>query len=180
MTTGAALVVRYDEARRASAETTLHKLARGQGISMLALGVLLGLLIVVPFGAALIETNDTDVVLILAAIALLLVPITLGVLGVRQLRRQPRLPEIAVTITSTAVTFPAMDRPSGLAPRIRAEEWARDGTSASIIPASGLQGSRIEFTRQDAGKRRRRSIATGNVDVDPRVIVDALRGPHTP
>ncbi|SKC36536.1 hypothetical protein [Okibacterium fritillariae] len=59
MTTGATLVVGYDEARRASVETTLHRLARRQGISMLVLGVFFGLLIVVPIGAAIVETNDT-------------------------------------------------------------------------------------------------------------------------
>lgn len=179
MTTGATLVVRYDEVRRASIEATLRNLTRRQGFSMLVLGVLLGLMIVVPFGAAVIETGGSDAMLILAAIALLVVPIALGGLGVRQIRRRPRLPEIAVTITPAAVIFPAIDRPSGLAPRIRAEEWTREGTSAAIVPASGLQASHVEFTRQDAGKRRRRSIATSNVTVDPRVIVDALRGPHT-
>jgi hypothetical protein len=77
------------------------------------------------------------------------------------------------------VLFPAIERPSALAPRIRAEEWAREGTSAEIIPASGrLQAARVEFTRQDGGTRRRRSIATGNLDVDAQVVVDALTGQH--
>jgi hypothetical protein len=37
----------------------------------------------------------------------------------------------------------------------------------------------VEFTRHDGGKRRRRSIAAGNLNVDARVIFDALRVPHT-
>jgi hypothetical protein len=37
----------------------------------------------------------------------------------------------------------------------------------------------VVFTRQDGRKRRRRMVATDNLDVDVRVIVDALRGPHT-
>jgi len=37
----------------------------------------------------------------------------------------------------------------------------------------------VVFTRQDGGKRRRRMVAADNLDVDARVIVDALMGPHT-
>jgi len=168
--------VRYNEAKRAAAEQTIRKLVRRQGASMLILGVLLGLMVLVPIIVAV--ADGFYELLILAA--LLVVPIFIGALGVRQLRRQFHLPEVAVTITPTAVLFPAIERPSALAPRIGAEEWAREGTSAEILPASGLlKAARVVFTRQDGGKRRRRTVAAGNLDVDARVIVDALRGPHT-
>ena len=179
MTSDATVVVRYDEAKRAAVEKTLRKLVRKQGILLLILGVLFGVMVLAPFLVAAIKEVDVGAALVLAVLAMLVVPIALGALGVRQLRRQLHLPELAVTITPVAVLFPAIDRPSALAPRIRAEEWAREGTSAELIPASGLQAARVEFTRQDGGKRRRRSIAAGNLDVDARVIVDVLRGAHT-
>ncbi|MFG6502629.1 hypothetical protein [Microbacterium sp. P05] len=179
MTSDATVVVRYGEASRAAVEQTLRSLVRKQGILLLILGVLFGVLVLVPLVAAATAVDGVDAAFFLGAIVLLVVPVALGALGVRQLRRQPRVPEVAVTITPAAVLFPALDRPSALAPRIRAEEWTREGTSAEILPASGLQAARVEFTRQDGGKRRRRSIATGNLDVDARVIVDALRSPHT-
>jgi hypothetical protein len=174
LTSDATVVVRYDEAKRAAVEQTLRKLVRTQGTAMLILGMLLGLMVLVPIVVAVTEGYYE----ILVVAALLVVPIAIGALGLRQLRRQLRLPEVAVTITPAAVLFPAIDRPSALAPRIRAEEWTREGTSAEIIPAAGLQAARVEFTRHDNGKRRRRSIAAGNLDVDPRVIVDAVRGLH--
>ena len=179
MTSNATVVVRYGDASRAAVEQTLQKLVRKQGILLLILGMLFGLLVLVPFVAASTAVDGVDAAFFLAAIVLLVVPIAIGALGVRQLRRRPHVPEVAVTITLAAVLFPAIDRPSALAPRIRAEEWTREGTSAEIVPASGLQAARVEFTWQDGGKRRRRSIATGNLGVDARVIVDALRGSHT-
>ena len=166
--------VRYNEAKRAALEQIMRKLVRTQGISMLILGMLLGLMILVPIIVAM--ADGFYELLVLAA--LLVVPIAIGALGVRQLWRQVHLPEVAVTITSVAVLFPAIDRPSALAPRIRAEEWMREGTSATIFPASGLQMARVEFARKDGGKRRRRSIAADNLDVDARVIVDALSAPQ--
>jgi hypothetical protein len=39
--------------------------------------------------------------------------------------------------------------------------------------------ARVELTRQDGGKLRRRSIAAGDLDVDAQVVVDALKGPRT-
>ena len=180
MTEVPTVVVRYDEAKRAAVEQILRKLVRKQGISMLILGMLLGLLVLAPFIAVATDDRGFDATALgWATFAMLLVPVAIGALGVRQLRRQLLLPEVAVTITPVAVLFPAIDRPSALAPRIRAEEWARDGTSAEIFPASGLQAARVVFTRQDGGKRRRRMVAADNLDVDPRVIVDALRGAHT-
>lgn len=179
MTSEATVVARYDEAKRAAVEQTLRKLVRKQGILMLILGMLLGFIVLVPFVGVVTDGWGVTAAFVLGEIAMLVVPIAIGALGVRQLRRQLHLPEVAVTITPTAVLFPAIDRPSALAPRIRAEEWAREGTSAEIIPASGLQAARVVFTRQDGGKRRRRMVAAGNLDVDARVIVDALRGLHT-
>ena len=175
MSSDATVVARYDEASRAAVEQTLRKLVRKQGILLLIIGMLFALMVLVPVIAAV-----SDGFYEVAVIAVLLVvPIAIGVLGVRQLRRQPRLPEVAVTITPTAVLFPAIDRPSALAPQIRAEEWAREGTSAEFFPASGpLQPARVEFTRYDGGKRRRRSIATSNLDVDAQTIVDALKAPY--
>jgi hypothetical protein len=179
MTSDSTVVVRYDEARRAAVERTLRRLVRKQGALLLILGILLGLLVLVPFVAAATAADGVDAPFVLVAIAMLVIPIALCALGVRQRRRQPHLPEVAVTITPVAVLFPAIDWPSALAPRIRAEEWTREGTSAEIIPASGLQAARVEFTRQDGGKQRRRSVAAGGLDVDARVIVDALGGPRT-
>jgi len=175
----ATLVARYDEAKRVAVEQTLRKLVRKQGISLLVVGMLFGLMSLSPLLVAAIKGVDPGVALTLAVIAMLVVPIAIGALGVRQLRRQLHLPEVAVTLTPTAVLFPAIDSPSALAPRIRAEEWTREGTSAEILPASGLQAARVVFTRQDGSKRRRRMVAADNLDVDPRVIVDALRVPHT-
>ncbi|GAB3155936.1 hypothetical protein GCM10027058_29180 [Microbacterium neimengense] len=142
----------------------------------MALSLVWGVITLVPLIAASTAVDGNALPFILGSILLVSIPVVLGARGVRQLRRRPRLPKIAVTITPWAVLFPAIVRPSGLAPRIRAEEWPREGTSAAIIPASGLHAARIEFTRQDAGKRRKRSIAVGSIDVDPQVIVDVLRG----
>jgi hypothetical protein len=175
MTSDATVVVRYDEGARRTAEQTLRSLVRKQGALLLILGILLGFLVLVPVVGAATAADGVDAAFVLVAIAMLAVPIALVVLGARQRRRHPHMPEVAVTITPTAVLFPAIDRPSALAPRIRAEEWPREGTSAEIIPASGLQAARVEFTRRDGSKRRRRSIAAGALDVDARVIVDALR-----
>ena len=86
---------------------------------------------------------------------------------------------VAVTITPDAVLFPAIDRRSALSPRVRAEEWEREGTSAEIVPAAGLNAARVVFTRLDNGKRRRRTVNAGTIDVDPRVIVDVLGGART-
>lgn len=177
MTPDATVVVRYDEAHRTVVEQTLRTLVRMRGILMLVLGTLLGALVLVPLVAA--ASAGIDAAFVVVGGALLVVPLVLIVLGVRQLRRRPRLPEVAVTITPNSVLFPAVERPSALAPRLRAEEWPREGTSVEIVRASGLQEARVEFTRHDGGKRRRRSIAADSLDVDARVIVDALRGSHT-
>lgn len=174
MTTDATLVVGYKQGGRAAAELAIRKLVRTQGVLLLILGVVLGLVVLVPFVAMAIDVGGLDAVGILVAIALLVVPAALVAFGVRQLRRRPRLPEVAVTVTPTAVLFPQMDRPSALAPLVRAEEWPREGTNAEIIPAAGLRPARIEFARQDATKRRRRSINADALDVDARTIVDAL------
>lgn len=176
MTPDGTLVVLYDEAGRVAVEQTLRKLVRKQGAALVALSILWGLITLVPLIAASTVVDANPLPFILASILLLSIPFAIGALGVRQLRRWPRLPKIAVTITPWAVLFPAIDRPSALASRIRSEEWPREGTTASLIPASGLHAARIEFTRRDAGKQRRRSIAVGSIDVDPQVIVDALRG----
>ncbi|QCQ16452.1 hypothetical protein [Microbacterium sp. RG1] len=177
MTPDATLVVRYDDTARAAVEQTLRKLVRKQGAALVALSVLWGIITLVPLIAASTAVDGNALPFILVSILLVSIPVALGALGSRQLRRQPRLSKIAVTITPWTVLFPAIVRPSALAPRIRAEEWPREATSVTLIPASGLHASRIEFTRQDAGKRRKRSIAVGSIDVDPQVIVDAFRGP---
>ena len=176
MTSDATVVARYDEAKRAAVEQTIRMLMRVHGISLLMVGMLFGLMVLLPV-IAMAADGYVKEAFVLSA--MLVVPITIGALGVRQLRRQLHLPEVAVTITPTTVLFPAIDRRSALVPRIRAEEWAREGTSAEFIPASGLNAARVVFTRQDGGKRRRRMVATSNLDVDPRVIVDALKSPHT-
>ena len=180
MTPHATLVVRYDDAARAAVEQTLRKLVRKQGAALVALSILWGLITLVPLIAASTAVDGNPLPFILVSILLLAIPVALGALGVRQLRRWPRLPKIAVTITPWALLFPAIVRPSALAPRIRAEEWPREGTTASLVPASGLHAARVEFTRQDAGRRRRRSIAVGSIDVDPQAIVAALAAPPSP
>lgn len=105
---------------------------------LLILGMLLGLLVLLPFGAWAATMGGVDVAFVLAVAALLVVPVALCALGIRQLRRRLHMPEIAVTITPTAVLFPTIDRPSALMPRIRAEEWTRAETTARLIPAAGL------------------------------------------
>ncbi len=128
---------------------------------------------------AVIHTGDVSVGGVLAIVALLMIPVAMCVFAVRQLRRKAHLPELAVTITPHAVLFPAIDRLTAFSPRARAEEWAREGTHVEILAAAGLNAARVVFTRQDNGKRRRRTIAAGNLDVDPRLIVDVLRGART-
>jgi len=185
MTSDATVVARYDAAKRAADEQTLRRVVRTQGMLLLILGVLLlfgtllGFIMLVVFVGVAIDDAGVAAVYVLFVFVMLVVPVGIAVLGVRQLRRRPHVPEVAVTITPAAVLFPAIDRPSALAPRIPAEEWTREETSAEIVPASGLQAARVDFTWQDGGKRRRRSIAASNLDVDARVIVDALRGSHT-
>ena len=174
MGTEGTMVVRYVEPVRTAAERSLRSLVRRQGVLLLILGTLLGVLVVVPLGFAATAGRGVDAVFVLVAIVLLIVPIAVVSLGVRQLRRQVELPVVAVTISAGAVHFPTIDRPSVLAPRIRAEEWARAETSGRIVPGSGIRAARVEFTWQRGGKRRSRFIAAENLDVDPRTIVDAL------
>jgi len=177
MTSDATIVARYDTAKRAAAQQTVRKLVRKQGILMLILAVVWGLVTLLPVVAVTTDAGDVRGALVLST--MLAVPIAIGALGVRQLRRQFHLPEVAVTITPTAVLFPAIERPSALAPRILAEEWAREGTSAEILPAPGLlKATRVVFTRQDGRKRRRRMVAADNIDIDARILVDALSGPR--
>lgn len=155
-------------------ESALRKAARGQGIAAIALAVMWGLVTLLPLVAAAIA-GQASVALVLTFCALLLAPLGIGVFGVRQLRRRPRIPEVAVAITPTSVRFPALDRPSGLARRRRADEWAREGTTVEVRPASGLMPTALlVFTRQDGRTRRRRTVSADNLDVDPRIIVDAL------
>jgi len=177
MMSDATVVARYDEAKRAAVEQTLRKLVRKQGVMMLILAVVWGLITLLPVVGVATEAGDVGGALVLST--MFVVPIAIGALGVRQLRRQFHVPEVAVTITPTAVLFPAIERPSALAPRIRAEEWAREGTSAEILPASGLlKAARVVFTRQDGRKRRRRMIAADTIDIDARILVNALKAPH--
>ncbi|MDR2294628.1 MAG: hypothetical protein LBE05_05440 [Microbacterium sp.] len=176
MTSDEVMVVRYREPARTTTEQTLQRLVRKQGVLQLILAILLALMGPGVILATAILVGDLSARVILLIIALFVIPIALCVLAVRQLRRRVRLPELAVTITPDTVRFPAIDRASALFPRIRAEEWVREGTSATIIPASGLNSTRVEFARQDDGKRRRRTIAADNIDVDARLIVAALSG----
>ncbi|WP_402841560.1 hypothetical protein [Microbacterium sp. GXS0129] len=179
MTSDEVMVVRYREPARTATEQTLQRLVRKQGVLQLILAILLALMGPGVVLATAILVGDLSARVILLIIALFVIPGALCVLAVRQLRRRVRLPELAVTITPDTVRFPAIDRASALFPRIRAEEWARAGTSATIIPASGLNSTRVEFARQDEGKRRRRMIAADNIDVDPRAIIDALSSPRS-
>ena len=179
MSSDTTVVARYDEAKRAAGEQTLRKLVRKQGILLLILGILFVLMVLAPFVGVVIDGSGVTAAFVLGEIVMLVVPVAIGALGVRQLRRKVHLPEVAVTITPTAVLFPAIERPSALAPRTLAEEWAREGTSAEILPASGLlKATRVVFTRQDGRKRRRRMVAADNIDVDARILVDALSGPR--
>ncbi len=176
MNSDATIIARYDAAKRSVAQQTLRRLVRTQGVALLLLAVLLALMVLLPVGFLAADIG-LDTALLTAMTAALILPVAIGALGIRQCRRRVTLPDIAVTITQEAVTFPAIDRPSVLAPRIRAESWPRGATSAHLLPASGLIVARVEFTRQDGGKRRRRSVAANNLDIDPGVIVDALRAP---
>lgn len=177
MTSPVTLVVRYREGDRAATEETLRRLVRKQGALLVTLGVLLGALVLAPLIGAATAPDGIDAGFVLGAIVLLAAPVALLVLGVRQLRRRPHLPETAVTITPSTVEFPAIDRPSAWVPRKRAEVWPRQGANAQIIAASGMQAARVMVTGQHEGKRRQRSIAIGSIDVDPQVIVDALQSP---
>lgn len=123
MTPTTTLVVRYDETTRLATDETLQRLVHKQGVLLLILGMLLGLLVLVPFVTWAATMGGVDVAFVLAVAALLVVPVALCTLGIRQLRRRLHLPEVALTITPTAVRFPAIERPSALMPRIRAEEW---------------------------------------------------------
>ena len=180
MTSDVTVVARYDDAKRAAVEQTLRKIMRMQGVTMLIFAVVVTLIVLVPFVVVATDPRGFDATALgWATIAMLLFPIAIGALGVRQLRRQLHMPEVAVTITPTAVLFPAIERPSPLAPRTRAEDWVREGTRAEIMPASGLlKAARVVFTRLEKGKRRRRAVAADNIDVDAQVIVDALWGLH--
>lgn len=177
MTAEVTVVARYDPAARAAVEQTLRKLVRRQGVSLIVLGVVWSLVTLMPIIAVAVD-GQVDAALFLAVT--LVIPVALVVFGLRQLRRHPHLPDVAVTVTPTRVVFPAIERPSALAPRVRAEEWDREGTRAEILPASGaLQPARIVFTREDGRTRRRRTVAADTLDVDAQVLVDAVRGPRT-
>lgn len=166
------VVAHYDPAKRAAAEQTLQKLVRVQGVAMIALGVLWGLITSLPL-VVVAADGQIEAALLLAPI--LIVPLVIGALGVRQIRRRPRLPEFAAAITPTSVHFPALERPSGFAPRVRAEEWGREGTTAELRPASGvLRTAVVVFTRRDGRKLRRRTVSAENLDINPRILVDAL------
>ncbi|KQM37728.1 hypothetical protein ASE56_15775 [Microbacterium sp. Leaf203] len=174
MSSDTSVVARYDEEKRAAVERTLRKAVRAQGIAAIALAVVWGFVTLLPIA---VVAADGQVTAALVLAVTLVVPLAIGALGVRQIRRRPRMPEIAVAITPTSVQFPALERPSASAPRVRAEQWVREGTTAEIRPASGLlQAPLVVFTRQDGGKLRRRTVSAENLDIDPRILVDALGG----
>lgn len=179
MTSDAVIVVRYREPERTTTEQKLRHLMRTRAILLLVLALLIALMGPGIFIVAAISTGELSAGVILVIVALLMIPVAMCVFAVRRLRRQVRLPEVAVTITPDAVRFPAIDRLTALSPRIRAEEWAREGTSAEVVPAAGLNAARVVFTRRDNGKHRRRMIAADTIDVDPRVIVDVLSSTRT-
>lgn len=169
------VVARYDAAKRAAVEQTLRKVARAQGVAAIALAVVWVFVTLLPISVAA-AAGQMPATLVLAA--MLVVPVAIGALGVRQLRRRPRLPAIAVEITPTSVNFPALERPSALAPRVRAEQWAREGTTAEIRPGAGpLRTALVVFIRQDGRTLRRRTISAESLDIDPKILVDALVGP---
>lgn len=175
MTPPATVVARYDAVKRAAVEQTLRKVVRGQGVAALALAALWGFVTLLPIVAVAADGQGGAALLLALTLA---VPLAIGVFGVRQLRRRPRMPEVAVAITPTTVEFPALERPSAFAPAVRAEEWPREATTAEIRPASGLlQTALVVFTRQDGRKRRRRTVSAENLDIDPRILVDALGVP---
>jgi hypothetical protein len=101
MTSNATVVARYDEAKRAADEQTLRSVVRTQGMLLLILGVLLlfgtllGFIMLVVFVGEAIDDGGVAVVFVLFAFVMLVVPIAIGALGVRQLRRQVHLPEVA-------------------------------------------------------------------------------------
>jgi hypothetical protein len=115
MTSDATVVARYDAAERAAVEQTLRKLVRRQGILLLVLAVVWGLITLLPVVAVATEAGDVGGALVLSM--MFAVPIAIGALGVRQLRRQFHLPEVAVTITPTAVLFPRSGPGRERAPR---------------------------------------------------------------
>ncbi|MDZ5144428.1 MULTISPECIES: hypothetical protein [Microbacterium] len=168
------VIARYNEAKRAAVEHTLRKVVRAQGVAAVALAVVWGFVTLLPIA---VVAADGQVMATLVLALTLVVPLAIGALGVRQLRRRPRMPEVAVAITPTSVQFPALERPSALAPRVRAEQWVREGTTAEIRPPSGLfQTPLVVFTRQDGRKLLRRTVSAENLDIDPRILVDALGG----
>jgi len=174
MNSDTSVTARYDAAKRATVEQKLRKLVCAQGLALIALAMLWGLVTLLPI---LTAATDGRVMATLVLAVTLVVPLAIGALGVRQLKRRPRMPEVAVAITPTSVQFPALERPSTFAPRVRAERWAREGTTAEIRPATGLlQTAVVVFTRQDGRKLRRRTVSAENLDLDPRVLVDALGG----
>lgn len=169
------VVARCDAAKRAAVEQTLRKMARAQGVAAIALAVVWVFVTLLPISVAA-AAGQMPATLVLAA--MLVVPVAIGALGVRQLRRRPRLPAIAVEITPTSVNFPALERPSALAPRVRAEQWAREGTTAEIRSGAGpLRTALVVFIRQDGRTLRRRTISAERLDIDPKILVDALVGP---
>lgn len=181
MTSDAGVVVRYKEDERAAVEQILRRLVRKQGRLDLALGIIWGLVVVVLFGGAALSVGEVGVSFFVAVLALLTVPVLLVVLGVRQLRRQPHMPDVAVTITPDMVVFPTIERASGLFPRVPAEEWPRNETTAEILASTSmLNTQRVQFTRFDGRKRRRRTINANTIDVAPGAIVAALMGAPTP
>ncbi|NYG99452.1 hypothetical protein BJ979_002078 [Schumannella luteola] len=169
------MVAYYDETRWAAMEPTIRRTMHKQGVLSIVLGALLALIWVGPLVALMAIDGRPDMRLSLLAIVILVLLAVLVVAGVRQICRRLRRPEFAMAITSTSVLFPEIERPSAFLPPIGAEEWEREGTHAELIPASGrLQPARVEFTWQDGHKRRRRSAAADSIDVEPRVIVEAL------
>lgn len=169
------VTARYDPAKREAVEQSLRKVVRAQGVSAIALAVLWGIVTFLPI---VVTAAGGQLIATIVLAVTLVVPLSIGVLGVRQLRRRPSMPEVAVEITPTSVQFPALERPSALAPRVPAEQWAREGTTAEIRSASGLlQTGLVVFTRQDGRKLRRRTVSAENLDIDPKTLVDALGGP---
>ncbi len=175
MTPGKTVIARYDAGKRAAVERTLRTLVRRQGLAAIALAVLWGLVTLLPIVVVAADGQGGAALVLALTLA---VPLAIGVFGVRQLRRRPRMPDVAVAITPTIVQFPALERPSGLAPRVRAEEWPREGTTAEIRPASGLLSTTlVVFTRHDGRRLRRRTVSAENLDIDARLLVDALGPP---
>ncbi len=173
------LVVRFRPEAHEEFRAKAIPVLRGQAISLIALGFALAIpMIAAPLFVYVVERELVTWKDFLLLIVLAVLPVWVVVLGARQLRRTPSLPDVALTVTDDHVVLGPMDRMT-LFGRWRPElRWGRRSTEADFVAGNGLfTQDRIKFTSRDGRKRRKQYLLLPKLDASADEILAAVRRP---